>query len=314
MTRLVERPVAAWLAAAPRPVLPRRSRLRALLRPAAVVATTATLTLGCAIGVDQLGRMRIASVEADLAMIDPARSGAMTIGHDAQQGVAPEPEYIYTSWADPGEPCPEEEPLSTTHCWTTGDPALAAIEGRNILLIGSSHILQIAPALEVVVQEHGDWAMRTYIAPDCSLQAQAWDAAGRRLGSEASACEQLWATAADYAAAYPPDLIVVLGTRQAPSGQGEEQLVPGLLSWLRDGAPADARVAVVRDTPRFPEDPFECAVEAGFDAEECFMPAPDQPDPRWIEEVEQLGAGWVDLTPAVCPEGVCPTSMGGLVT
>ncbi|MGO2113070.1 MAG: SGNH hydrolase domain-containing protein [Pseudoclavibacter sp.] len=215
-----------------------------------------------------------------------------------------------------GERCAEDDPWASPICVESGSRDAE----RSIVVIGSSHAMAYwGMAWETVNETGMDAHIRSYGSPGCLYFGV--NPAGE------SACAAMWHTAFDYVTETKPDLVIVLGTVSQPDGP--DDLYDGSLSEsfgfnLADIGPTidlarstgETDIVVIRDVPRQPEPPADCAEQHGFEADQCVYPL--NPPPAELDEfsesVVNAGAVWVDLQDVICPDGECRPSMGGIAT
>jgi SGNH domain (fused to AT3 domains) len=118
-----------------------------------------------------------------------------------------------------------------------------------------------------------------------------------------------------------PELVLVSGRISTPifedGGQlaeepGLERMEEGYVDVLRDLRSADSQVAVIRDLPPSPRNVPNCVSEflekldaCTFRPDHAHLEAPDNRAAARLDGVEL-----VDLTPFVCPDGVCRAVIG----
>ena len=342
VARLVERPAAAVVAHAAKRTSARahllRSRhsanprplrfvfLKQMATPALVATVAIALVLGSVLGMRQLSGAQLASINSRLDALEPPlvnaaepwTYGAMNPGLDAGERLIPVHDDVKMAWTVAGTHCTDLGlTLSTKFCWQQ-EPEAPTGELRDVLLVGNSHMAQAAAMFDVLAQapEH-NLRVRSYVGPGCDMNLANWDLAysdDMPEDSREETCQKAWAAAGQYARETAPDLIVVLGSRQGMPDEGES-FFEGLPSWIQtiEGT-LDSEVLVLRDVPRFAKDPFLCASDNGYASERCSNPAPPAADAAEVAVIEAAGGTWVDLTPAICPDGQCRPSMGGVVT
>ena len=183
-----------------------------------------------------------------------------------------------------------------------------ASEGsRSVLLVGDSHSQQLGP----IVTEHAeeqDFQVRTALLGACpfTLDPEHLPAEGY-----ASCLEFNEAVLADVERD-PPDLIVTVGSRAAKDSAGEE--VPdGYVAAWQEVSDLDVPLLVLRDNPRWSENPVECVLRE--DAAACTRPAYDtypevDPAARAAEDVR--GVAYLDTSPLLCDPVECSPVIGNV--
>jgi hypothetical protein len=96
----------------------------------------------------------------------------------------------------------------------------------------------------------------------------------------------------------------------------------GVVRALRPLSASGARIALLRDTPEFPFDVTSCLARterhSWYPSDACDLPVARVLDPR-IFAAEQSAAAslpgirLIDLTAALCPQGICKAVVGGKV-
>ncbi|KAB1659470.1 acyltransferase [Pseudoclavibacter chungangensis] len=321
LTRFVERPCARLVAVPrvsaphPDPADDRRPRWGFWPRSIAMIAASilpAVLASSTALGVTEQSRQ---AAEEAIHTADYATLGAQDPGGRIDPPLLPDDLIVRTIWTESGEDCHDDDPYRTEMCYEYGDVENAS---RTILVLGNSHSMQYNGMLLETVQRHPDWALRTQVSPGCYFTPPSvFDDDGSLLDTflGESDCERVWEQATRYVFEQSPDLVVVLGSNSAT--EDVDNIPEGLPEWIDHIAGNEGTdVVAVRDNPRFPMQPYDCAMANGFGAPEC-AGSPPPPDPALDDHADRIRAAggiWVDLTPTICPDGSCPPSMGGVVT
>lgn len=301
ITRLVEQPVAKWTRSElpPKKLWMPRFGWRS---PITIAVSVALVLSGAAVGANAVTQRRA----VDLAVVDGlaiAEVGANALG-SSNNSTAPVPAESVASndWVFAGAECSEDDPYDSARCYDI--PAAVQTPTKTILTVGSSHTAQLNGTLFEALNRHPEWEFRTQFTPFCYFSIRA------DVGED---CEVMWDQVTAYIADVKPDLVVLPGTR---SGFEEEPSEPELVAWISNMSEISPQTqfVVMRDTPRNPTSLFECAVQEGFDSDECVFEFDTSPDPEYVLELEDVGAIWVDLNEYICPENVCRPAEGGVVT
>jgi peptidoglycan/LPS O-acetylase OafA/YrhL len=197
----------------------------------------------------------------------------------------------------------------------------------NIVLFGDSHAAQWFDALnEMAVRQH--WRLTTVLKLGCA----AVDVnPGRGLDSDLE-CIAWREEAIRRIISLSPSL-VILGSATNKLGRPEDPAVragAALINAVREGVrhtiqplhAARLRLALLRDTPEFPFDVTSClarlARHSWYVTQACEMPRAAVLDPAIYAAEKAAAAGlpqveFIDLTDQLCTEGVCRTTLNGLV-
>lgn len=318
ITRLVERPLAAWVRGeAPWSKL---AGLRVGTRTVAVVLCGVLVAVGTAFFGNQAFAAASANAEDEVWTTDVSNRGPQAGPADSFDSLVPSDIVINDPADAPGDWCPRDEWFAGL-CVESG----AASPERSIVVIGNSHAMAYTGIFWETVQQNPTWHLRSYGAPGCIFPGAG--AEGVVDGTASADCVEIWNTGLDYVLETQPDLLVVMGSVSrvdAPEALHDGTPAPDL-----DNTPGDVRplieqvraqtateVVVARDVPRLPTEPYLCGAEQGFESPECVFPVVDDPETLggFIDSVEQAGGVWVDFQGVVCPGRECRPTMGGLVT
>ncbi|SJM66190.1 acyltransferase family protein [Gulosibacter sp. 10] len=301
IARGVEQPMAAWLRR-DRPAKPRWLPQVGWRSPLAVLLS-AGLVLGLAGAGGAVLQQRL---EQDAASAEGLALSELGANADPARPIVSEPvpaqSLVEDDWVSPGPDCGANDPYRTPLCYEI--PAVDGEAEHSIYAIGSSHSTQFNGTLLEAVNRHPEWSFRSQVSPGCYYTTRHDVGAG---------CAELWDRAAEYIAEEQPDLVVLFGTQ---TYHEFELTQPDLIEWIEAGTAASpgTRFVVVRDNPRVPFSPFECASMHGYDSEECVFRYETSTDPGYITAIEETGAIWVDLNDSICPGRECRPSRGGIVT
>ena len=178
---------------------------------------------------------------------------------------------------------------------------------RSVLLVGDSHAQQLGG----LVAEHAgeqDFEVRTALLGACPFSLDPVHLSGRGY----DACLAFNRAVLTDVERDRPDLVVVVGSRAAEDSPGEE--VPdGYVAAWQAVADLGVPVLVLRDNPRWSENPAECVLRE--DADACARPRYDtypdvDPLARAVEDVP--GTAYLDTSRLLCDEHTCPPVVGGV--
>lgn len=235
---------------------------------------------------------------AALQNFDPSRVG-VNAPDFAPDVPVPSIDFAPNDWSNPGEPCATDDPFATAMCYEInvekGSPE------RRILLIGNSHITQYVPVISEIIDRHPTWAMRTQVAPGCSLI----------MGTDVDVCRELWDTALRYIESERPDMVIIHGTVNSRTSDATSDEVINWLGKVRSASP-ETTVVALRDNQRMNENPITCVPRDGLYSETCQTKINHDVDQDYVSELQRNGAVWVDLNDRICPDRICRPSLGGV--
>ncbi|MBD2764403.1 acyltransferase [Kocuria sp. cx-455] len=214
----------------------------------------------------------------------------------------PLPADLPTNWAWIGESCPDDIDLTPAYEGACHEFVPNDSPDKTVLLIGNSHTQHWLPALEPMAREN-NWRVLIYTQLGCFYTVPD--------EQPADSC-RTWLDGADEAVdTIDPDLMFVQGTFTNSEG---EDLKPGFAQRMRQLEARGIPVVGIRDVPRFPEAPGECAIENGPDAPECTFTHPmlGTPDPQRELAAELPHFESMDMTDMICPEQQCPPTIGNV--
>ncbi|MGI9000306.1 MAG: acyltransferase family protein [Pseudonocardia sp.] len=183
-----------------------------------------------------------------------------------------------------------------------GPPAL------RIVVVGDSHIQQLAGALVPIAQRH-NWQLISIVRGACPFST-----VSEVVPQEADCLA--WNTAASATIAeLQPDAVVTLATRDVRPGL-TEHTPPGFVAqWWRlyeTGIP----VIAVRDNPRFDFSVPDCVQQHGRDAAQCGMDrgAVYAAVPPYAQLTDvPPNVSFLDVADAVCDPARCPAEIGNVM-
>ncbi|QJY44849.1 acyltransferase family protein [Pseudonocardia broussonetiae] len=181
---------------------------------------------------------------------------------------------------------------------------------RRIVLVGDSHVQQLAGAL-VPIAERSGWQLISMVLGACPYST----ASEVDKGAGEQACLDWNEAAAAEIADLRPDAVVTLASRDVRPGLTEQTPVGFVERWrqLDDlGIP----VLAVRDNPRFDYSPADCIQQLGRGSVVCGVAREEvySPEPPYA----QLGdvppnVSFLDIADAVCDDALCPAERGNVL-
>ncbi|MFC0675636.1 SGNH hydrolase domain-containing protein [Brachybacterium hainanense] len=178
------------------------------------------------------------------------------------------------------------------------DPSL------RVVAVGNSHTDQWTAALVPIAREEG-WDLTIVRRPACFYTSVA--------DNYSEACKTWMAQADAFLEDWAPDALVIQstftshdGTRETVRGGTEDQVA----RWTGRGA----LVLGIRDNPRFRESHEECELRTGQASCSFEHVAASTPDPTASWESAHPGYVAIDMNDVVCPDGSCPSIIGGVYT
>lgn len=299
--RGIEQPMAAWLKS-DRPT--RRKWLPQLgWRSPVTVLLSVVLVVGV-VGVGGLWFQQ--KLGRDIKALQSLVIAEVGANADFPRPIDAEPipaeSLVVRDWVPTGPDCAMSDPYRTELCYEIS--VAGAVPERVVYAIGSSHTGQFNGALLEAVNRHPTWAFRTQMEAGCYFTIRVETGEG---------CVQIWDQGAAYIAAEKPDLVVLFGTQ---TRYDDELTQPDLIEWILEAMEASpgTQFVLLRDNPRNPYSPFECATQHGYDSDECLFRYETETPREYIDAIEQAGAIWVDLNEHICPNRECRPSRGGVVT
>jgi peptidoglycan/LPS O-acetylase OafA/YrhL len=279
------------------------SRLLSRGRRNLAVIGAAVLAVALPLGTWQAGEsIRVASYDPQE---NPGAHVLMPwLGVTAVEGapVRPVSTQLGEEWVALDGPCtdalrPAGDVAAATCVQTEVDP-----DAPMFLVIGDSHAQQWMGAVLPVLEEAG-WNIVALLRGGCSF------APDEDAGDE---CAEWREEARAYAESQPADVVMLMGTKAAPSSPAERQPL-GLERPVASIAASGSQVLLVRDNPRYDFDMYGC-LEASASASDCAMAldavmAPENPA---LGLTEEGSVYFLDLSEYLCPEGVCLPAIGNV--
>jgi peptidoglycan/LPS O-acetylase OafA/YrhL len=207
--------------------------------------------------------------------------------------------------------CLVSEAGTTPPRCTYGDP-----NGHFVVaLIGDSHASALFPAVDAIARHRG-WRLDTYLKVDCPyIDMRVRSITFKR---EYSECATWRAAVAARIAASPPDLVIVTNSRWIHAVLDEDgTLARQEAALARMITRLPGLVVVVADIPAADREIPGCLSAHTMDIRPCAVPQSTafSGAMRTRERVvaRETGAGFVDLTAAVCPADPCPAVVRGMI-
>ncbi|MFD7657991.1 acyltransferase family protein, partial [Actinosynnema sp. NPDC059797] len=193
------------------------------------------------------------------------------------------------------------EELTYCHSPVTGEP------DKRIVVVGDSHMQQYIAALDPVARRR-NWELVAMNKGACPFSTES-----NAMPGDAK-CLQWNADAVDRILSLRPDLVLANGTRDVRAGLTEET-PPGFVAQWRKLEEAGIAVAAVRDNPRHPFKPAECARTHGAGAPRCATPRADlldaEPPYARIPDLPS-NVEFLDFSDYFCPGDRCPPIIGNV--
>ncbi|MFF0905635.1 UNVERIFIED_CONTAM: acyltransferase family protein [Kocuria sp. CPCC 205316] len=295
VTRLVEDRVKAW-------AWPERNKRRL----AGVVVLCLALVAAPVLAWQNVEDRRADRIQSEAVRNNPGAAvlePGFEFRGDPDAPTLPLPEDLPGQPASLGEACPEDLALPEELRRFCHESVAQEAPERTVLVLGNSHLQHWLPALRPLAEAER-WRVLTWIQPGCFYAA-----AEDQPGSES--CRAWFEGAGQMIGTAAPDLVVVQSTFTDQEG---EFLRPGLEQRIRELTDRGIPVVGIRDTPRFPEAPAECAVVLGEDDPRCTFTHPmvGTPDPALPLARELPLYSTLDLTDLICPAGQCPPVVGNV--
>jgi peptidoglycan/LPS O-acetylase OafA/YrhL len=210
--------------------------------------------------------------------------------------------------------CMQGDDSVEPHLCSFGDTKSA----RAIVLIGDSHAAMLIPGLSTMAAEHG-FRLDTYTKGACPFSTTTVAFNGKTYDS----CRQ-WADNVTAAVlSHRPEAVITVMSRYravasgATLGINESAAIIGsglADAWkpfLAQGVP----VFAIRDAPRPDTQVADCIAQNEKKLTACSWPKSSilfRNPPESVAVQEAAGSTLVDLTPAFCPQDICPSVVGGV--
>ncbi|WP_417234324.1 acyltransferase family protein [Arthrobacter sp.] len=243
-----------------------------------------------------------------------------TFTGDPDAAVLPLDSQLDQEWSNYGGECTHGYELTDPameYCQMAGDPATGQ---KTIIVVGDSHAQHWTAALDAVAHRN-DWAWVLLTRPACRFGAESVE--------RDADCNAFNAAASRYVLEHDADAVLTLGTQTSfyPATEGgapaeAEKPVPGYAEGIRPFLAQGKQVVAMRDTPRFTYSVPECVDLHGADSPTCQAPADELvaahsplADLRRENADGRLPGklGYLDMTEALCPEGMCRPVVGNVL-
>lgn len=214
-----------------------------------------------------------------------------------------------TGTVDSRDPCTTDLDAEVPVQCPVGDPR----GSRLVVVVGDSHAKQWLPALDTIGKERG-WRVVGITKSSCPpLDGLVLPRAGQPGGY--TQCVAWNEQVAALVARLKPAIVITSWARYSVDPSDFAVAAGSALSrFERD---TGARIVVVRDTPRPPQNMAECLLAHPDDQSECAFPRAAAVARIGTGQVEVLSGhpGWagVDLNDFVCPRDVCAPVIGDVV-
>lgn len=179
---------------------------------------------------------------------------------------------------------------------------------RRILLVGDSHVQQLAGAFAPLAQRHG-WQLLALVRGACPFSTAS------EVDPDDLDCLAWLDAATEEIAALRPDAVVTLATRDVRAGL-TEQMPPGFVEQWRRLQHLGVPVLAVRDNPRFDSSMPDCVQRQGRGSPVCGVvrDAVYSAQPPWTGAVDvPANVSFLDIADAVCTADHCPAEVGNVL-
>ena len=296
LTYLVENPVrrSRWISAST------RRGVAAILASVALVAVP--LTAWTAAETARAATIEASSENPGAAVLLPGGSGP----GGSYDVIVPLATALDEEWVALDGPCTgTRKPVAGSSPGCSEKPAASATQG-TLVVVGDSHAQQWMGAVLPLAEERG-LDVVALLKAGCSFAADESPVPG------VEGCQEWRDDALAHIRRLDPAIIVAMGTKTVPDAS-EERLLAGIEATLEDLSTTGAQILLIRDNPRFAIDMFDCVEDLGPEAAECTRTADAVlADRNPAAGLEGGDVRVADLTPYLCPDGVCLPVIGGVV-
>ena len=177
----------------------------------------------------------------------------------------------------------------------------------TVVMSGGSHVMQWWPALEVIAAEN-EWELLVIDKSGCRLTADRDESGGME---HYESCYQWNELAFDVIVDRHPDYVFTLGSTTKTL---EELVYDGMVDVWADLGRRGIGVLAIRDTTRFRGLVPDCLATEGFAPIECGQPRTEVLSRSFpLTDDAPDNVRFVDMTPYVCTDRVCPAIIGGVI-
>ncbi|MHA6780555.1 acyltransferase family protein [Pseudonocardia saturnea] len=247
----------------------------------------------------------VARTASDGLIGDPVHPGAAAPADLAVAGLLPAPAAVTEDWVRIEHW--ECAPLLRFPHDACRQPVVDEPQ-RRIVLVGDSHVQQLAGAL-IPIAERSGWQLISMVYGACPFST-----ASEVVPDEQTCLDWNDAAAAEIAD-LRPDAVVTLASRDVRSGL-TEKTPSGFVDRWWQLADLGIPVLAVRDNPRFDFSPPDCIQQLGRGNPECGVSreAVYAPDPPYalLADVPP-NVSFLDIADAVCDDALCPAERGNVL-
>lgn len=301
VTRWVEAPLRSWNALD-------RNNWRGL----GVICLCMLLVLGPAYGWKTKIDRDIALAQAQAPYNNP---GARSLAAGFVYRGAENPEKLpagpmrTNDWADMGPLCSTTNPdwsLNQMQAETCHHLVQAENPSKKVMAVGNSHMHMWFPALSALAKQE-NWDLVVMAKGACFFGGN-----GDNDGVDDASCDEYAQSMDDLIKDLDPDLVFVTGTLSAYGGP--DATLAGMDTRIRELTDEGRIVLGIRDTPRMEESHAKCEERTGSEAD-CTFPSGENvyEDPQQ-DYLKYPGFGAINMSDLVCPENMCPASIGNIYT
>jgi peptidoglycan/LPS O-acetylase OafA/YrhL len=187
----------------------------------------------------------------------------------------------------------------------------------SVVLFGDSTALQFGNPMVALARRH-DWRLVGIAKAGCTVAST--EVYSGKLERPYRECDEWRESALERIEEVEPDLVVVSTSsrhkmvRDGEPVEGAERvaaLESGYVETLERLRGTGARVAVIAELPRPPQDPPDCVAGSLDRLRECAFPRADDPEAFARRAASRVGrVDVLDPGPVVCPDGMCRPVIG----
>ncbi len=185
---------------------------------------------------------------------------------------------------------------------------VAFVPSRRIVVIGDSHIQQLAGALVPLTLKY-QWQLTFILRGACPFSTAS------EVYPDDTDCVAWNAAAAEEVGELRPDAVVTLASRDVRTGL-TEQTPAGFVEQWRQMDALGIPVLAIRDNPRFDSSMPDCVQQHGTGATDYGVPreAVYATDPPWTQVPDiPANVAFLDIADAVCDASFCPAVVGNIL-